>query len=165
MELGKVKANRRTVQDIADTWSLLAISDHGHETDTKIAAEVAKRCNAHDGLVEALAKFGTITPCKNCDGSGRNQHGSCCRITGHARECKCLVCQWKTAYYQLENKLNVLRVAGVHEGLVVALREAKRSLCWVANGDIDPTTIDGKMAVAICVARIDEALRAAGVEA
>jgi hypothetical protein len=78
-----------------------------------IAAEVALRCNAHEWLVEALAKFGTITPCGNCDGSGRNQHGSCCRITGHARECKCLVCQWKTAYYRLEDKMNALRAAGV----------------------------------------------------
>jgi hypothetical protein len=115
MELGKVELPALTVGAFGaiytDTVLLYeAAGPYRQETESE---EFARRCNAHDGLVEALAKFGTITPCLNCNGSGKNQHGACCRISGHAKECKCLACQWKTAYYQLEDKLNALRAAGV----------------------------------------------------
>lgn len=56
--------------------------------------------NEHEEMRAELSRLralvGVITPCANCDGSGSNAHGSCCRIPGHAKECACLICQWKT---------------------------------------------------------------------
>ena len=51
-------------------------------------------------LTRAASVLGEITYCTNCDGSGQNDHGSCCRIPGHAKECKCLLCEWKNAAYR-----------------------------------------------------------------
>ena len=53
--------------------------------------------------------LGDITPCPNCDGSGKNSHGSCCRIPGHARDCACAVCQWKNAMYRQEAEIAALK--------------------------------------------------------
>ncbi len=48
--------------------------------------------------------LGDVTVCSNCDGSGKNAQGDCCRITGHARECQCTLCQWKNAHYEAEHR-------------------------------------------------------------
>lgn len=53
-----------------------------------------------------LKLIGEITPCLDCDGSGVNDYGSCCRIPGHARECKCVLCQWKNACQRNEKELS-----------------------------------------------------------
>ena len=73
------------------------------------AAEVWAELDAARAEIErlqaALAKVGQVTPCSNCDGSGITERDSaCCRIPGHARECKCLICEWKRAYYSVKNR-------------------------------------------------------------
>lgn len=50
---------------------------------------------------QLMKVIGRITSCAICGGSGRASNGgACCRIPGHAKECKCALCQWKNAYYR-----------------------------------------------------------------
>ena len=70
------------------------------ESDKETIAALRSQLASAQTLVKLI---GTVTPCSNCDGSGKNAQGDCCRIPGHARECKCLLCQWKDACYRNEN--------------------------------------------------------------
>lgn len=71
------------------------------ERDAIEAAIESERSRAR----AVLDLLGPITACPNCDGSGKNAQGDCCRIPGHARGCICVLCQWKDATYQLEGEL------------------------------------------------------------
>lgn len=76
---------------------------------------------------EHSARFGVITPCPNCDGSGKNQYGDCCRIPGHSKECACILCQWKNAYYKLERE-HVAKLQ-VERDRYAALEISAQNLC------------------------------------
>lgn len=100
-------------------------------------------------LAEQLKILGTITPCPNCDGSGQNEHGSCCRIPGHARECTCTLCRWKNSRYaaetveielkaereRLAERVNSLETE--RDNLVRALVQIKQYFLDLENGTRD----------------------------
>ena len=81
--------------------------------------------------------IGVVTQCKNCDGSGYTSSGSaCCRITGHAEECLCVVCQWMRSYYHVSAEKEKLRKTGkvlarFARDHIHLTEDADLEACWV----------------------------------
>lgn len=93
---------------------------------------------------ELEAVRGNITPCPNCDGSGRNAQGDCCRIPGHARQCKCILCQWKNACNRNENEANSLRIE--RGALKSQCDDLCRDVFHAAEQDIKIAALEAQMA-------------------
>lgn len=121
-------SERSAAEIAASIGQRVAMGDPIVENRENLCLMIAAAIESERSRARAvLDLLGPITVCTNCDGSGKNAQGDCCRIPGHACACNCVLCQWKNATYELEGEL--VRARADVERLTSLRNQFKDLLC------------------------------------